>query len=45
MVFGDATLAEMAAVRPMDRAGLLLINGVGERKLQRYGDAFSYNFV
>jgi len=40
VVFGDATLAEMAAVQPMNKESLLQINGVGQRKLERYGDAF-----
>ncbi|PLY02205.1 MAG: DNA helicase RecQ [Desulfuromonas sp.] len=40
VVFGDATLAEMAAVMPLDKEALLQINGVGQRKLERYGDAF-----
>lgn len=40
VIFSDATLAEMAALRPADRRALLDINGVGEAKLQRYGDAF-----
>lgn len=40
VIFSDATLAEMAALRPADRRALLGINGVGEAKLQRYGDAF-----
>ncbi|WP_429884472.1 DNA helicase RecQ [Geoalkalibacter halelectricus] len=40
VVFSDATLVEMAAYRPHDRAALLAINGVGEAKLQRYGEAF-----
>jgi len=40
VVFGDATLAEMAAVVPMDKEALLMINGVGQRKLERYGEAF-----
>jgi ATP-dependent DNA helicase RecQ len=40
VVFGDATLLQMAAERPCDRAGLLAISGVGETKLARYGDDF-----
>jgi len=40
VVFGDATLAEMAAVQPTDKQALLQVNGVGQRKLARYGDAF-----
>ncbi|MBY5982181.1 DNA helicase RecQ [Ferrimonas balearica] len=40
VVFNDATLAEMAAQLPGSRWEMLAINGVGERKLERYGDAF-----
>jgi ATP-dependent DNA helicase RecQ len=40
VVFSDATLAEMAARRPRDAAGLLSVNGVGQRKLERYGEDF-----
>ncbi|OEU53439.1 MAG: ATP-dependent DNA helicase RecQ [Desulfuromonadales bacterium C00003096] len=40
VVFSDATLAEMASVRPTDEAALLEINGVGGRKLERYGADF-----
>ena len=40
VVFSDATLAEMAARRPATSAELLDVNGVGQAKLERYGDAF-----
>lgn len=40
LVFSDATLEEMAQKRPMTDADMLYISGVGERKLQLYGDAF-----
>ena len=40
VVFSDATLAEMAARRPATHAELLEVNGVGQAKLERYGDAF-----
>ena len=40
VVFSDATLAEMAARRPGTYAELLEVGGVGQTKLQRYGDAF-----
>jgi len=39
VVFSDATLAEMAARRPGTYAELLDVNGVGQAKLERYGDA------
>lgn len=40
VVFGDASLAEMAAMLPTDDEALLRINGVGQTKLQRYGAEF-----
>jgi ATP-dependent DNA helicase RecQ len=40
IVFSDAVLARMAALRPTDEAGLLGISGVGPAKLARYGAAF-----
>ncbi|QIZ78098.1 DNA helicase RecQ [Ferrimonas lipolytica] len=40
VVFNDATLAEMAADMPTKPSELLAINGVGERKLDRFGAPF-----
>jgi ATP-dependent DNA helicase RecQ len=40
VIFHDATLREMAAMRPSSPAELARINGVGTRKLEAYGDAF-----
>jgi ATP-dependent DNA helicase RecQ len=40
VVFGDASLAEMAARRPTDRATLLQVSGVGKHKADRYGAEF-----
>lgn len=40
LVFNDATLAEMAAMMPTSAGEMLAVNGVGERKLSRFGDAF-----
>lgn len=40
VVFGDASLAEMAATQPRDPQTFLAINGVGQRKLEQYGSAF-----
>lgn len=40
VVFNDATLQEMAEFLPTDEQSLLSINGVGERKLERFGGAF-----
>jgi len=39
-VFGDATLRELAELRPRNRAELLDITGIGPAKAERYGDAF-----
>lgn len=40
VVFSDTTLVEMAESRPSNDRELLRVNGVGERKLQRYGSEF-----
>jgi ATP-dependent DNA helicase RecQ len=40
VIFHDATLREMAAVRPATPEDLLEISGVGERKLEKYGAEF-----
>ncbi len=40
IIFHDATLLEMAQQRPGDRAQLSTITGVGDRKLEAYGEAF-----
>jgi ATP-dependent DNA helicase RecQ len=40
IVFSDAVLERMAALRPVDDAGLLAVPGVGPAKLARYGAAF-----
>ncbi|MGK0498988.1 MAG: ATP-dependent DNA helicase RecQ [Oceanicoccus sp.] len=40
VVFHDATLKEMLEQRPMSRIDLLTITGVGESKLDRYGNDF-----
>jgi ATP-dependent DNA helicase RecQ len=39
-IFHDATLMEMMQYKPQNNAELLTINGIGEVKLERYGDAF-----
>ena len=39
VIFHDRTLAEIAAVRPASPAALAQVNGVGEGKLARYGEA------
>ena len=40
VIFHDATLREMAAARPSTRAELGAIGGIGQRKLDAFGDAF-----
>jgi len=39
VVFHDATLRQIAAARPATLAELAEINGVGEAKLAKYGEA------
>ena len=40
VIFGDATLQQMAHYMPQSRESLLRISGVGARKLEDLGDAF-----
>lgn len=40
IVFSDATLEEMAAMRPTDEVEMLNISGVGEQKMEKYGKDF-----
>ena len=40
VVFSDRSLQEMATYFPQSPASFLAINGVGERKLERYGEIF-----
>ena len=40
MVFHDATLMEMMERQPTNESALLGISGVGESKLEKFGDAF-----
>ncbi len=39
VILNDATLREIAIVRPTSREALSQINGIGDRKLEAYGDA------
>ncbi len=41
IVFNDATLAEMVALKPTDLNAMAMISGVGKQKLSRYGQAFA----
>ena len=40
VVFHDSVLRAMVADRPATRAALARVPGVGDAKLERYGDAF-----
>ncbi|HHY28737.1 MAG TPA: DNA helicase RecQ [Desulfitobacterium dehalogenans] len=40
MIFSDSTLREMAESCPRNRTEFLRLGGVGERKLEKYGDIF-----
>ena len=40
VVFNDASLMEMAERLPTSAGELLAVNGVGHRKLEKYGNAF-----
>ncbi|MEQ8822145.1 MAG: DNA helicase RecQ [Sumerlaeia bacterium] len=40
MVFGDQSLREMARCRPTELEGLRRLHGVGEKKLETYGEEF-----
>jgi ATP-dependent DNA helicase RecQ len=40
VIFSNATLEEMMEREPMSRMEMLAISGVGESKLDKYGDAF-----
>lgn len=40
MIFGDVSLRAMAAQRPVTREEFAVIIGVGEKKLQTFGDVF-----
>ncbi|MAT65534.1 MAG: DNA helicase RecQ [Gammaproteobacteria bacterium] len=40
IIFGDASLIQMARVKPRDAEALLAISGVGQTKFERYGSDF-----
>lgn len=40
MVFADRTLAGMCAMRPATLDEMLEVSGVGEHKLEKYGERF-----
>jgi len=41
VIFHDTSLRELAIKKPLDAEGFRNISGVGERKLQKYGSAFT----
>lgn len=45
LVFNDATLKEMERARPMSESDFLEISGVGQRKLEVYGEDFIAEIV
>jgi ATP-dependent DNA helicase RecQ len=42
MIFSDKSLIDMCVNKPLNREAFLQIHGVGEAKLQRYGEQFMY---
>ena len=40
VIFHDKTLREMASIQPDSSSALLQISGIGERKMERYGQSF-----
>ena len=40
IVFSDATLSELAKVKPLNSKSMLTISGIGDTKLARYGQPF-----
>lgn len=40
VIFSDATLKEIAQYKPLNSSDFLQISGVGEHKLEKYGEAF-----
>ena len=40
MIFHDASLAEMVERKPRDKAEMAAIGGVGQHKLDAYGEEF-----
>jgi ATP-dependent DNA helicase RecQ len=40
LVFGDAALEEMARRRPGSKEAFLAVRGVGQAKVEQFGDAF-----
>jgi ATP-dependent DNA helicase RecQ len=45
VVFGDRTLKELAAVKPRSLDGMLEVHGIGEAKLEKFGERFLAEIV
>ena len=45
VVFSDATLRDMARRRPTNSEGMRNVKGVGQKKLEDYGDAFTQHIA
>jgi ATP-dependent DNA helicase RecQ len=41
VVFSDATLRDMCRLLPEDNEAFLEVSGVGTRKMEQYGEAFT----
>lgn len=40
LIFSDKTLKHLSADKPTDKASMLEVNGVGEKKFEQYGEVF-----
>lgn len=40
IVFNDSTLVDMIAIKPRDKSEMASVSGVGQHKLEQYGDEF-----
>ncbi len=40
IIFGDKTLKHLAKDKPYDKNSMLMVNGVGEKKFEQFGDDF-----
>lgn len=40
IIFSDKTLKYLAAEKPYDKASMLMVNGVGEKKYEQFGEEF-----
>lgn len=40
VIFHDKTLRELARIKPTDAEGMRSVSGIGDAKMQRYGEAF-----